>query len=418
MKKRFHKKTYLNLLDIGSGKVACMVVRLTDNQSPVVVGAACVPSRGIQAGAIWNLEEATTCVGEAIHQAEVKSGQSIESVIVNISSTKMHSIQVYHEVSIAPGKPISAQDVQHLVDNIVAQYVPVGEEVLHAFPLAYVVDKDQANNDPRGIFATTLGAHVHMITMPETQNMNLLTVLDRCHVAVQMKVATPYASALAVLTEDEKEVGATVVDFGAGITSYSVFVGGCLMQLGVIQMGGQQITRNIAQALNTNIANAERLKILKGAAYLSPRDELEPLIVPILGEEETANNTRVRRSDLIGIIVPQLENILEKLKSELDKDTTFTSVAKRFVLTGGGAGLTGIKEKTAAYLGGIPRLGRSKEIKNLPSEYDLCTFNVCIGLLMYALKKKQDKVFEQFQPSDTRKGLIGKVIKWIRQNLS
>ena len=422
MKKRFHKKTYLNLLDIGSGKVACMVVRLMDNQSPVVVGASCVPSRGIQAGSIWNLDEATACVGEAIHQAEVKSGQSIESVIVNISSTRMHSIRAYHEVSIAPGKPISAQDVQHLVDNIVAQHVPVGEEVLHAFPLAYVVDKDQANNDPRGIFASTLGAHVHMVTMPETQNMNLLTVLDRCHVSIQMKVATPYAAALAVLSstkkeEDEKEVGATVIDFGAGTTSYAVFVSGCLMQLGVVQNGGQEITRDIAQKLNTSLSNAEKLKVLNGAAYLTPRDELERVIVPIVGDEEGANNY-VPKSSLIGIIVPHVEEILEKLKVELDKDTTFTSVAKRFVLTGGGAGLTGIKEKTASFLGGIPRLGRPKEIKNLPTEYDLCTFNVCVGLLMYALKKKQDKVFEQFQPSEAPKGLLGKVIKWIRQNLS
>ncbi len=418
MKKRFHKKTYLNLLDIGSGKIACMVVRLTDNQAPVIVAASCVPSRGIQAGAIWNLEEATACIGEAIHQAEEKSGQSIESVIVNVSSTHMHSLHVYHEVPITAGRPISDSDVQHLVDNIITQFVPVGEEVLHAFPLGYVVDKDQGSTDPRGIFASTLGAHVHMITMPETQNMNLLTVLDRCHVAVQMKVATPYASGLSVLTDDEKEIGSTVIDFGAGTTSYVVFVGGCPVQLGVIQSGGDQITRDIAQNLNTNFSNAQRLKILKGAAYLSPRDEMEPLIVPVLGEEETVNNTNKRRSDLIAIIVPRLEQILEKLKSELEKDTTFTSVAKRFVLAGGGSGLAGMKEKIGAFLGGIPRLGRVKEIKNLPTDCDLCTFNVCVGLLVYALKKKQDKVFEQFQPTNSSKSLLGKVIKWIKQNLS
>jgi len=255
MKKRFHKKTYLNLLDIGSGKIACMVVCLTDDQTPQVVGASCVPSKGIQAGSIWNLEEATACVGEAIRQAEVKSGQRIESVIVNISSTQLHSLQVYHEVAIPAGKPISAQDVQALVDGIVSQHVPVGEEVLHAFPLGYIVDKDQGLTDPRGVFANTLGAHVHMVTLPETQTMNLLTVLDRCHVSVQMKVATPYASALAVLNEDEKDIGATVLDFGAGTTSYAVFVAGGLMQLGVIQSGGNQMTRDIAQALNTNLQN-------------------------------------------------------------------------------------------------------------------------------------------------------------------
>jgi cell division protein FtsA len=417
MKKRFHKKTYLNLLDIGSGKVACMVVRLTDDQAPTVVGAACVPSKGIQAGSIWNLEEATACVGEAIRQAEVQSGQRIESVIVNISSTQLHSLQVYHEVAIPPGKPISAQDVQVLVDGIVSQHVPVGEEVLHAFPLGYIVDKDQGLTDPRGVFANTLGAHVHMVTLPETQTMNLLTVLDRCHVSVQMKVATPYASALAVLSEDEKDVGSTVLDFGAGTTSYAVFVGGGLMQLGVIQTGGHQMTRDIAQALNTNLANAERLKVLNGAAYLSPRDELERVIVPVLGDEE-GSNIQIKRSHLIGVIVPRLENILEKTKMALDKDSTFTSVAKNFVLTGGGAGLAGLKEKVVSFLGGISRLGKTKQIKNLPSEYDLCTFNVCVGLLMYALKRRQDKVFEQFQSTSTPKGLLGKVIKWIKQSLS
>ena len=141
MKKHFHKKTYLNLLDIGSSKIACMVVRLTDDKSPTVIGTSCVPSKGIQAGSIWNLEEATACVSDAIHQAEIKAGQAIESVIVNISSTQMHSLQVYHEISIPAGRPISALDVQHLVDNIVSQHVPVGEEILHAFPLGYTVDK-------------------------------------------------------------------------------------------------------------------------------------------------------------------------------------------------------------------------------------------------------------------------------------
>ena len=417
MSKAFRKKTYLNVLDVGSSKIACLVVRLTDNKYAEVVGASCVPAKGIQAGTIWDLGAATTCIGEALHQAEKQADHPIDSVIVNISSPELHSLHLYHETPIPAGKPITGMDVKRLVDEIVATHVPAGEEVLHAFPLGYVLDKEQGHTDPRGVYATTLGAHVHVVTMPQTQTMNLLTVLDRCHVSIAMKVATPYAAALAVLSDEEKDIGATVLDFGAGTTSYAVFVGGGLMQLGVVQMGGNQMTRDIAQALSTDIKNAERLKVLNGAAFLSPRDELESVIVPILGDEEGAN-MQVRRSDLIGVIVPRLEETLEKVAACLNQDPTFTAVAKRFVLTGCASGLAGLKEKTTSLLGGITRIGKTKQIKSLPSSYDSCTFNVCIGLLTYALMRLQDKNFENFQSAGTHQGYLRKGIEWIKQILS
>ena len=127
---------------------------------------------------------------------------------------------------------------------------------------------------------------------------------------------------------------------------------------------------------------------------------------------------QIRRSALIGIILPRIEEILTQLRSELEAETTFTSVAKHFVLTGGGSGLTGLKEKTASFLSGQTQVGRIKQIKNLPTTYDSCTFNVCVGLLMYALKRRQDNVFAQFQSSTMSKSKIGKVIQWIKQNLS
>ena len=417
MNKGFKKRTYLNLLDIGTSKIACLVVCLTDNQYVEVVGAACVPAQGIQAGIIWDLGAATTCIGEALHQAEKQADHPIDSVIVNISSPELHSLHLYHEIPIMVGKPISGADVKRLVDEIVSTHVPAGEEVLHAFPLGYVLDKEQGHSDPRGVYATTLGAHVHVVCLPQTQAMNLLTVLDRCHVSVTMKVATPYASALAVLSDEEKDIGATVLDFGAGTTSYAVFVGGGLMQLGVVQMGGNQMTRDIAQGLNTDLKNAERLKVLNGAAFLSPRDELESLIVPILGDEEGAN-IQVRRSNLISVIVPRLEEILEKTENLLEADPTFTSVARRFVLTGCASGLAGLKEKTTSLLGGISRIGKTKQIKSLPSAFDSCTFNVCIGLLNYALMRRQDKNFENFQSAGSGQSRLRKGIEWIKQILS
>ena len=118
------------------------------------------------------------------------------------------------------------------------------------------------------------------------------------------------------------------------------------------------------------------------------------------------------------MIVQRIEDILTQVKGALEQETTFTSVAKNFVLTGGGAGLAGIKEKTASILQGTTQIGKIKQIKDLPTDCDSCTFNVCIGLLMYVLKRRQDKIFAQFQSTSTPKSKIGKVIQWIKQTLS
>ena len=144
---------------------------------------------------------------------------------------------------------------------------------------------------------------------------------------------------------------------------------------------------------------------------------MESLIVPILGDEEGAN-MQMRRSNLISVIIPRLEETLEKVRFSLEEDSTFSAVAKRFVLTGCGSGLAGLKEKTTSLLGGITRIGKTKQIKSLPSAYDSCTFNVCIGLLTYALMRRQDKNFESFQSAGTPQGHLRKVIAWIKQSLS
>ena len=344
------------------------------------------------------------------------AGRTISSVFVNISSSQIKSIQLYDEMDIPGGRAITSDDVRQLVNSMLASQIPADEEILHAIPVGYSVDHEQGRSDPRGIHGNTLGARIHVITIPETQTMNLLKVLDWCHITVAAKVATPYASALAVLNEDEMDLGTTVIDFGAGSTSYAILIGGGLMQLGLIPRGGNDITRAIAQNFNTDLQSAESRKVVNGAAMLSPRDELEPVIVPVLGDDTGANN-QVMRSDLIGTILPCLDAILTTLAQQLNEDTTFSSVANRFVLTGGGAGFAGLTEKISTLLGGNARIGKIKQIKNLPNKYDSCTFNICIGLLVYAKMRMQNKVLDDFQEKPTVVGWFGKVKEWLKQNL-
>lgn len=414
MKKK--SKSIYTFLDIGSSKISCLMARMNEGTAPEIVAHSSVQSKGIQNGAIWDIEAAKLCVDNALRQAEKMAGKTISSVFVNISSSQIKSLQLYDEMDIPNGRAITSDDIKQLVDSMLSTQIPADEEILHAIPIGYAVDEEHGSSDPRGIHGHTLGARLHVITIPQTQTMNLLKVLDWCHVTVAAKVATPYASALAVLNEDEMDLGTTVVDFGAETTSYAILIGGGLMQLGLIPKGGNDITRAIAQTFNTDLQNAERKKVLNGAATLAPRDEVEPVIIPVLGDE-SGTNIQIRRSQLIETIVPYLDDILSQLYTIFNEDTTFSSVARRYVLTGGGSGFDGLAEKIKAYWGGIARLGKIKQIKNLPNKYDSCTFNVCVGLLVYAKMRMQNKVLDNFEEKPAVVGWLGKVKEWLKQNL-
>jgi len=411
-----NSKSIYTFLDIGSSKISCLMARMNEGAAPEIIAHSSVQSKGIQNGIIWNIEEAKLCVDNALRQAEKMAGRTISSVYVNISSSQIKSVQYYDEMDIPNGRAITSEDVKQLVDGMLNTKIPSDEEILHVIPVGYSVDHERGRSDPRGIYGRTLGARIHVITIPQTQVMNLLKVLDWCHVTVAAKVATPYASALAVLSEEEMNLGTTVVDFGAGTTSYAILIGGGLMQLGLIPKGGQEITLKIAQTFNTDLQNAERKKVLDGAATLVPRDEVVPVIIPILGDE-MGSNIQIMRSQLIETILPCLDDVLEQLHAALQENDTFSSVANRYVLTGGGAGFDGFVEKTGAVLGGIARLGKIKQIKNLPNKCDSCTFNVCIGLLVYAKMQMQNKLLGNFQERSTSFGWLKRVTEWLKQNL-
>ena len=404
-------KPYVTVLDIGTFKVCGLMAHIQSDGTPEIIGCGFAEAKGIRTGAIIDLDKATECIGSVFAQIEKQSGHTVESVTINISSAHLKSHHLSKEVAIPEDRPISAADVTHLVNDIVAS-VPADEEVIHKIPLSYTAGKEQGLPDPRGLYGDVLKAYVHVVTIPETYLKNLVTVLDRCHVGIDKKVATPYATALAVLTEEEKEVGATALDFGAGSASFAVFMNGGLVHMGLVPQGGAIITRDIAQVMSCSLATAERLKTLNGAAFLSPRDELERLIVPMIGEE-SETNTHIPRAELIKVIVPRLENILEQVGTLLTEREVFMVASRRIVLCGGTAELQGIKEKTEAVLNANVRLGRGSIIKNLPNQFDSYTFITCIGLLKYVLMSFRPAATPRFKKSEKQKGRFGKVLQWL-----
>lgn len=405
-------KSYITVLDIGTSKICGLMAHIGADGNPEVIGVGHAPAKGIKAGVVVDLEKATECIGSVISQIEHQANHPVDSVSITISSTFLKSYHLSREVPIEADRPISATDVKHLVDSIVTTGIPADEEILLAIPLGYAVDKEKGIADPRGLYANFLKAYVHIVTIPENQLKNLVMVFDRCHVRIDRKVPTPYASALGSLTEEEKDIGVTAVDMGGGTTSFALFMNGGLVHLGLIPQGGNVITRDIAQVLSTSTATAEWLKTLNGVAFLSPRDELDRIIFPIISEENETN-AQLPRAELIKVIVPRLDEILEKLNTQLNERETFSVATRRVVLCGGGALLQGIKEKTESVLGANIRIAKINQIKCLPNQLDSYTFITCMGLLRYVLSKSGQRTTVHFDEATPPKSHLRKVLQWL-----
>ena len=226
-------------------------------------------------------------------------------------------------------------------------------------------------------------------------------------------MATPYATALSVVTEEEKDLGVSVIDFGAGCTEISMFLQGGLIQIGHIPMGGNSITRDIAQGLSCPVSVAERLKTIHGSAISLLKDEMEKITVHREGGAED-NSVQIQKSDFIRIITPRVMEILNNIKQILLENKAFSVASWKIVLTGGGSNLDGLKDKIAKELNGTVRIGRPFLLNKIPEQFDPRAFSTCLGLLKYVILKTENDKLNFSQPQkklNTKKGIW----QWLKQ---
>ncbi len=412
------KNGYVTALDIGSGKICCMIAKVSEDNMHIV-GMGCAQAQGIKNGVIVNLNQAAGSIQDAIIDAESKAKKRVESVIVNVSSPQMESIYVSAEISIPDTRVIIPSDVRKVIDAALAKVDLKEKEIIHQIPTAYTLDgQSDITDEPSGLSGKTLGVTLHLITVPLTQIRNLSMALERCHVWIAAKVATPYASALSVLTQSEKDNGTTLVDIGSGITSIAIFSNGFIRYAGILPLGGNYITKDISYVLKTPVKDAERAKTLNGCAFVSPSDEKASVTLPLIGEEDEAATTTVSRATLISIMVARIEQIFDFLKTYLMAQEMEEDFATRRVVLCGGVSLTaGLREKSAALLDAQVRCGKPIYIKGLSDILPMTTMSTAIGLLLYALNhriQKEDKKIKN--QTNNKNNWIKKVLKWTIQN--
>ena len=370
------------VLDVGSSKIVCLIGRVENDGTLRVLGFGWQKGRGIRGAGITDLDEAERAVRAAVGQAEDMADTSLHAVTVNLSAGQPES-RLFNLQWPVGGRAVGEEDLRRVVREGRARAASEGRTTIHVLPLAFSVDDTAGVADPRGLFCETLTARLHVIDAAASGVRNLGACINRCDLDIGECVSAPFAAGLATLVDDERELGATVIDMGAGTTGMAVFSEGQLLHTAMLALGGQHVTNDIARLLSTKVAHAERLKTLYGNAQPSPDDEREMLAVPLVGEEDH-QIAKVPRSMVVSIIRPRLEETFELVRERLETSGFARAAGARVVLTGGASQLAGAREMAARILGRQVRIGRPAGLRGLPDAATGPGFATSAGLLAWA----------------------------------
>ncbi|MDP6108624.1 MAG: cell division protein FtsA [Rhodospirillales bacterium] len=403
-------------IDLGTTKACCLIAKPLGEGGFEVVGIGHQISHGLRSGTIIDMEQTEATIRSTVEAAEQMAGENIRNVIVNVSCGEPHSRLIAYEVSIA-GHEIGDNDLRCLLDSA---GLPEGEkherELIHLIPVGYSIDGNKGVRDPRGLHGERLGVNMHIVSAGIGPLRNLEQGISRCHLDVCGKVATPYASALSSVSEDEKNLGVTCIDMGGGTISISVFFDSELVHIDSIPVGGVHVTNDIARGLSTPLIHAERMKTLYGSAIPTASDDHEIIKVPLIGEEETGETNQVSRSVLVGIIRPRIEETFEMVRGRL-QEAGFDKVAgRRIVLTGGASQLPGVREMAGSILDKQVRLGRPLPVPGLAESVSGPAFSTSVGLLHFAFNNPAEEAKSAYRPIEESGGRFARLGQWLREN--
>jgi cell division protein FtsA len=414
-------------LDIGTSKIVCLVARLKPHapqevlrrrtHAVEILGISHTLARGMKAGTVVDLAQTEEAITHAVDLAERMAKVQLESVIVSVSAGRIGSELFAASVDVA-GPAVSEGDIARVLAAGSRQSVRDGRAVLHSLPISYALDDVTGIRDPRDMLARRFGVDMHVVTADIAAARNLMLAVERCHLSVEAMVASPYVSGLSVLADDEADLGSAVIDLGAGTTTLAVFSGGHCVHASGFALGGQHVTMDIARGLNARISDAERIKTFYGSVLTGGSDERDMITVPPVGDDDREAPQFVSRANLVRIIKPRVEEILEMVRDRLAASPFAAEPRGRVVLTGGASQLTGLPELAARILGRPLRIGRPLGIAGLPDAAKGPAFAVAAGLLVYP----QAAHLEHFEPRRTRQlmtgtgGYMNKVGRWLRES--
>ena len=415
------------LLDVGSSKVVCLIARLSPRtdyglmpsrtHAVEIIGSGMQRSRGIKSGVVVDMDEAEQAIRLAVDQAERSAGMTVDSLTVATTAGRLSSETFKSEISIG-GREVEARDVRAVL-SVASDHISDSQRtVLHALPIGYSLDDGQAVDDPIGMVGSSLGVDMHVVGADAAPLRNLELCINRLHISVDQMVATPYASGLASLVDDESRMGAACIDMGGGTTSVSIFLGGNLVFADAIAVGGNHVTMDLARCLSIRINDAERLKVLHGAVGADGIDGDDLLTVSSIADA-VGQPQQVSVAQLSQIIRPRLEETFELIRDRINRSGFAGALGGRVVLTGGASQLTGIPDLASEILGAQSRIGRPLGISGLNKLSKGPAFAAAAGLAVYP-QIEANAFADVLRPANairlTGNGAFARFGRWLKES--
>lgn len=368
-------------LDIGTTKIVAVVGEATP-EGVQIVGIGSSPSKGLRKGVVINIEQTVSAIHKAIEDAERMAGGKIRKVCAGIAGSHIQGFNSHAIVAIKDGE-VKQSDIDRAIEAAKAVSIPSDREILHILPQEFLVDGQDGIREPIGMSGHRLEAKIHIVTGAISSAQNIIKCAQRCNLEVTDVVLEQLASAYAVLSEDERELGVALVDIGGGTTDIAIFCNGSIQHTSVIPIGGQHLTNDIAVGLRTPGENAEEIKKSYGSASAKMIGKDEVIEVPSIG----ARPERILRRQILGdILEPRVEEIFELIAQEINKVGLRELLASGVVITGGSALLPGMVEVAEHVLGLPVRRGSPGGVGGLLDVVNSPMYATGVGLVLYGAR--------------------------------
>lgn len=375
------KENILAGLDIGSTKVSVIVGR-PNGESLEIIGLGTAANQGFKKGVVVNIENTTEAIRQAREEAELMAGVQVDEVWLGVGGSHIQSFDSQGMVAVRE-REIAVRDIERVVQAAKAVSVPGDREVIHVLPREFKIDEQDGILDPIGMSGVRLEAAVHIVTAGKTALQNMTKCTEKAGLAISGLVLEPFSSALACLTEDEKQLGAVLVDIGGGSSDIVIIHKGSIAFTSSVPLGGSHITNDIAVGLRTPLGSAETLKRKFGCALGSLIDGQESIEVEGVGNRRERT---VLRQHLCEIIEPRADEILNYIQNEILKSGYASQLGGGVVLTGGGSLLDGMSE-LGEFIFDMPvRKAQPQGFGGLVDVARSAQFSTSVGLLFYAMK--------------------------------
>ena len=383
--------SYIVGIDVGTAKVCTVVSEVNEEGFLEIIGIGIAESRGLRKGAVVNLDATASSISASVEEAETMTGLSINAAHIGIAGANIKGYNSRGIVAVSrKNREISEGDKQRVIDQARALAIPSDREIMDVLPQEYTVDGQDGIRDPGGMVGTRLEVSVHIVTSPITVRQNILTSVARANLSVLDTVLAPLAAAEAVLTEDEKEFGVALVNIGGETTSIAVFQRGAVRYTGVIPVGGNHFTSDIALGLRTPIPEAERIKRQFGCAMTTLISDAERAAVIEVPTVNGRQPMTLSRQILCDILQSRAEEIMSHVHQEILRAGFDRQLCSGIVLTGGGAMMDGLLEVAERVINLPIRIGVPEGVGGLTERISSPAYATAVGLVLHGYKRQAD----------------------------